>query len=212
MNASLLLLGSSLVAGQQFYIHATGPTPRPSCTATLTNGPSFTFRNFSYTLSDTVRYATSVQKPTITSTYAAPFSSVSSLLGSVNYTTWGSWNPNATVNATDTADPYGNAAWTSQWKKANPPNFTETSVYSSTVSPTPIPSSELVLPPKDYFAPIDCYNFPDGFMFGVSSSAAQIEGATAQEGKGPTLMDTFIQTERAKDYVTNEVYFYYKQV
>jgi len=48
-------------------------------------------------------------------------------------------------------------------------------------------------------------------MFGVSGSASQIEGATAEEGKGPTLMDILIQDDRPKDYVTNENYYLYKQ-
>jgi beta-glucosidase/6-phospho-beta-glucosidase/beta-galactosidase len=97
------------------------------------------------------------------------------------------------------------------WEHANPPNFTETAVYSSTVSPTAVPSEELVLPPRDYFGPTDCYNFPPGFKFGVSSSASQIEGATAEEGKAPSLMDILVQDDRAKSYVTNEHYYYYKQ-
>ncbi|KAK5072733.1 hypothetical protein LTR64_004795 [Lithohypha guttulata] len=48
-------------------------------------------------------------------------------------------------------------------------------------------------------------------MFGVSSSASQIEGATADGGKTPTLMDILIQGDRPKDYVTNENYYLYKQ-
>ena len=48
-------------------------------------------------------------------------------------------------------------------------------------------------------------------MFGVSSSSSQIEGATAEEGKGPSLMDILVQDERPKDYVTNENYYLYKQ-
>ena len=48
-------------------------------------------------------------------------------------------------------------------------------------------------------------------MFGVSSSASQIEGATAEEGKGPTLMDILVQDDQPKDYVTNENYYLYKQ-
>ncbi|KAG9712745.1 family 1 glycoside hydrolase, partial [Aureobasidium melanogenum] len=55
------------------------------------------------------------------------------------------------------------------------------------------------------------YNFPPGFEFGVASSASQIEGATAEEGKAPSLMDILIQDDRPKDYVTNENYYYYKQ-
>lgn len=208
---TLLLAVSSFTNAQQIYISASGPTPRPQCTATSVLEPSFTFRNFSFTLSETVRTATSVSPPAATTTYAAPPSVLTSLLSSVSYTTWGSWDPNATATASDSSNPYGNAAWTALWEFANPPNFTETGVYSSTVSPTPVPSSELVLPPRDYFVPTDCYNFPDGFMFGVSSSASQIEGATAEEGKSPSLMDILVQDDRPKDYVTNENYYLYKQ-
>ncbi|CAM1510607.1 Fc.00g009420.m01.CDS01 [Cosmosporella sp. VM-42] len=202
----------ALAAAQQVYIAADGPTPRSQCEASSkTSEPKYSFTPFSYTLTDTVRYATSVPAPTTTSTYANPPESLITLLPSLSYTTWGKWNPNATTKATDTDDPYGLAAWTQLWEHANPPNFTETGVFSTTVSPTPIPSSELVLPPKDYFGPTDCYNFPEGFAFGVASSASQIEGATAEEGKSPSLMDILVQDDRPKSYVTNEAYYYYKQ-
>jgi len=62
-------------------------------------------------------------------------------------------------------------------------NFTFTGVYSTTVSPTPVPTSELVLPPQNYFGPTDCYDFPSDFVFGVAGSAGQIEGAAAREGR-----------------------------
>ena len=130
---------------------------------------------------------------------------------SLSTTTWGSWNSNATATATDTNDPFGNAAWTALWERANPPNFTETGVYSTTVSPTPVPTSELILPPADYFGPTDCYYFPEDFIFGMAGSAAQIEGAVAEEGRAPTIMELLIQDDRPKDYVTNENYYLYKQ-
>jgi hypothetical protein len=126
-------------------------------------------------------------------------------------TTWGSWNPNTTATATDTKNPFGNAAWTALWERANPPNFTETGIYSTTVSPVPVPTSELVLPPPDYFGPTDCYYFPEDFVFGMAGSAAQIEGAVAEEGRGPTMMELLILDDRPKDYVTNENYYLYKQ-
>lgn len=162
-------------------------------------------------MTETVRTATSVPPATTTSTYAPPPASLTTLVSPIAYTTWGKWNPNATTAASDTDNPYGNAAWTALWEFANPPNFTEKAVYSETVSPTPIPASELVLPPRDYFGPTDCYVFPPDFMFGVAGSSSQIEGATAEEGKSPSLMDILVQDDRAKDYVTNENYYLYKQ-
>jgi hypothetical protein len=211
MALVLQLVLASLVSGQQVYIEASGPTTRPQCSATASAAPSYSFKSFSYDLTETIRYATSVAAPVGTSTYAPPPASVTSLVPSLSYTTWGKWDPNATASAADTDNPYGNAAWTALWEYANPPNFTETGIFSTTVEPTSVPTSELVLPPRDYFGPSDCYVFPDGFAFGVASSASQIEGATAEEGKSPSLMDILVQDDRAKDYVTNENYYYYKQ-
>ncbi|KAF5679124.1 beta-glucosidase [Fusarium denticulatum] len=210
-TVAIQFLFASLAVGQQIYLDAKGPTERPQCKATKTHEPKYTHTPFSYTLSETVRYATSVPSPTTTTTYANPPESLISLVPSLSFTTWGKWDPNATTKASDTGDPYGQAAWTALWEHANPPNFTETGIFSTTVSPTPIPSSELILPPRDYFGPSDCYNFPKNFSFGVASSASQIEGATAEEGKAPSLMDILVQDGRAKDYVTNEHYYYYKQ-
>lgn len=211
-NIGILVLAMiSLTQAQQVRIGTTSSNPRPSCTKAGSPSPSFTFGNFSFTLSDTLRTAFSVH-PIATTTYAAPPSILTSLLPSISYTTWGSWNPHATVTASDTLNPYGDAAWTALWEFANPPNFTtETSIYSSTVSPTPISPRELILPPRDYFTPTDCYDFPENFMFGVSSASSQIEGAVAQEGKSPNLMDILIQDDQAKNYVTNENYYLYKQ-
>lgn len=202
---------ASIAAAQQVYNHADGPTPRPNCKCVTAGQPKYSFTPFSYTLSETVRYATAVPKPTGTTTYAAAPASLTSLVPSLSYTTWGKWDPNATAKATDASNPFGEAAWTALWEHANPPNFTETAVYSTTVSPTPVATTELVLPPRDYFGPTDCYNFPKGFEFGVAGSASQIEGATAEEGKSPSLMDILIQDDRPKAYVTNEHYYYYKQ-
>ncbi|OQV05038.1 hypothetical protein CLAIMM_09838 [Cladophialophora immunda] len=209
---ALLLFGLGAATAQQYYIPVSGISARPQCTATPSySQPTYSpYSAFAYSMTETVRTATSVQ-PGPTTTYAPPAASLTSLISSLSFTTWGKWDPNATVSATDTDNPYGDAAWTALWKMANPPNFTETSVFSTTVSPTPIPTSELVLPPSDYFGPTDCYYFPADFQFGVAGSAAQIEGATADEGKAPSLMDILIQDDRPKDYVTNENYYYYKQ-
>ena len=205
------MLTTSLVAAQQVFLPTDGPTERPQCSCTDDSEPTYSFTPFSYTLTTTVRYATSVPSPSSTTTYAAPPESLATLIPPQSYTTWGRWDPNATASANDTNDPYGRASWTALWEYANPPNFTETGIFSTTVEPTPVPSAELVLPPRDYFGPTDCYRFPEGFEFGVSSSASQIEGATAEEGKTPSLMDILVRDDRAKAYVTNEHYYYYKQ-
>ena len=185
---SQLLLFAVATQAQQYYISASGPTPRPQCPANPSQTqPSYAFSSFSFSMNETVRIATSVPAPTTTQTYAAPSDSLASLVPSLSYTTWGKWNPNATTSASDTDDRYGNAAWTALWVHANPPSFTETGLYNTTVSPTPVPSSELVLPPRDYFGPNDCYYFPQGFMFGVSGSSSQIEGAVAGRGQRTKL-------------------------
>lgn len=211
----LLLAIRSVALAQQVYIEANGTTPRPSCTSCNDGEPQYTFTPFAYSMTSTVRYATSRASPTTTTTYAASPEDLMSLIPSQSYTTWDKWSPNATEPATDGHDPYGNAAWTALWANANPPNFTQeaaSAIFSTTVEPTPVPTSELVLPPRDYFGPDDCYNFPPNFQFGVSSSCSQIEGATAEEGKAPTLMDILVQDpESPKDYITNEHYYYYKQ-
>ncbi|KAJ5931135.1 CAZyme family GH1 [Penicillium verhagenii] len=164
-------------------------------------------------LRNIIRYATSVPSPTTTRTFAPAYSKAAKLLTtSLSTSTWGSWLPGQTIiSATDTADPYGQAAWSSMWLHANLQNYTTTGLLSTTVHPTPVPTSELVLPPADYFGPIDCYDFPEDFVFGVAGSAAQIEGAIALDGRSPSLLEKLITGDKPKDYVTNENYFLYKQ-
>ena len=38
------------------------------------------------------------------------------------------------------------------------------------------------------------YEFPDGFAWGVAAAAAQIEGATSEDGKSPSIWDHFART------------------
>lgn len=213
MNSLALIPLLGMVFAQESYIHTTGGSRPSQCNAATSSytAPFYSISSFAFTQNETVRTATSIPAPTGTTTYAQPSASLKSLMSRLSTTTWGSWNPNATATATDTKNPFGNAAWTALWERANPPNFTETGIYSTTVSPAPVPTSELVLPPPDYFGPTDCYYFPEDFIFGMAGSAAQIEGAVAEEGRGPTMMELLIQDERPKDYVTNENYYLYKQ-
>ncbi|KAJ5152594.1 CAZyme family GH1 [Penicillium canariense] len=197
---------------QELHLTTTGYTARPQCSKSFAS-PSYYFQPFSYSLSETVRYATSIPSPTVTRTYAPAYKDAAKhLTTNVSTTTWGSWLPGKTaIHATDTHDPYGQAAWSSMWLEADLQNYTTTGMFSTTVSPTPVPTSELVLPPRDYFGPTDCYDFPRDFVFGVAGSAAQIEGAIAMEGRSPSLLEKLISGDKPKDYVTNENYFLYKQ-
>ncbi|KAK8079226.1 beta-glucosidase [Apiospora phragmitis] len=190
----------SVALAQQVYVPAEGPVTRPTVCSTngsyATATPVYSFTPFSFTQTETVRTATSVT-PGPTTTYAPPYESLSHLVPDLATTTWGNWDPNATVAATDSADPYGQAAWSAIWERANLANFT----YRGCTLPR-------------YFQPQDSYYFPKDFEFGVAGSASQIEGAIADEGRTPTLMEV-ITIGRGegdpKDYVTNENYYLYKQ-
>lgn len=71
-----------------------------------------------------VRYATSVPSPTTTRKYAPAPTKAAALITSLSTTTWGSWLPGETaVAATDTHDPYGQAAWSSMWLSADLQNY-----------------------------------------------------------------------------------------
>ncbi|KAH3147463.1 hypothetical protein LV164_005586 [Aspergillus fumigatus] len=207
---TVILLG--VAEAQQLYITTTGYLDRPQCTEP-TVSPEYYFHPFSYTLNETVRFATSVPRPTSTHTYGPPYAHAVKHLSPVPATTtWGNWLPYQTViTATDTTDPYGQAAWSMLWQQAGIENYTTTGLYSTTVSPTAVPSSSLVLPPADYFGPTDCYSFPADFVFGVAGSATQVEGAVGLEGRSPTFLEKLANATQPKDYVTNENYYLYKQ-
>lgn len=67
--------------------------------------------------------------------------------------------------------------------------------YTTTVSPTPIPSESLIPPPPLYYSPFptgqqvpaeiknESWSFPKDFAWGVAGAAYQIEGGVKAEGR-----------------------------
>lgn len=74
-----------------------------------------------------------------------------------------------------------------------------TAAVNTTVSPTPIPTHELIPPPRLYYNSFsigqqvsminrnESWKFPAGFWWGVASAAYQVEGAVKDEGRGPSI-------------------------
>ena len=44
-------------------------------------------------------------------------------------------------------------------------------------------------------AELDAAGFPAGFLWGTATSAYQIDGAAREDGRGPSIWDTFAHTE-----------------
>ncbi|CAN9188408.1 hypothetical protein AA0114_g3723 [Alternaria tenuissima] len=222
MKPQALLACGTVALAQQVYIPAEGPASRPQCSAngsyaTVLPSPQYTFSEFSFTQTETVRTAKSAPAPTTTTTYAPPYASLSSFVPNLTTTQWGNWDAKVTPSATDLASPYGNASWTALWTTvpwpSNFTSYTDNAIYSSTVEPTPVPSSELILPPPEPLVPQQCYTFPKDFMLGVAASAVQIEGAIAEEGRTPVHNDvaSLSTPGRSPNWIANEHYYLYKQ-
>lgn len=148
---------------------------------------SVAYGSFSFTQVTTNRYATPLPSPLILSSQYAPhFNSASTLLpANITYTAY-SLNPNAT--ATQDGQ-YGQSAYAAMWE-----NFTFSThpPFTTTVTPTPVPTSELIFPPALYNPPqIESHmsHLPEDFIWGVAGSAWQSEGGLQVEGRGPCFFD-----------------------
>lgn len=210
-----LVVASTSVA-QQVYITVEGPSARPYCTAARVPYPSetgatpeFRFSKFSYTQTETVRTATRVVPTPYASTWGLPYSEASRLLPNLSTASWENYDPAVTKTGSGSGEADWQAAFATSWKSANLTQV-ERGLYSTTVSPTPVPSSELVLPPPLYFQPHDCYRFPEDFILGVAGSATQIEGAVADEGRTPAVTDILALVTES-NAVAAENYYLYKQ-
>ncbi|KAJ5808778.1 beta-glucosidase 1A [Penicillium riverlandense] len=168
---------------------------------------------YTYTSMTQVQYAASlIPSPPVT-TYM-PLRSMQAILPSGARTT--SWARDCSANDHD--DPYGQAEWNSRWDPFYPNVTISTFPISTTVKPTPIPSSSLLLPPDSGFAykPANHKNptFPPDFIFGAASAAAQIEGAIQAEGRTPSVADYFFNFQPQlyeNNYITDWNYYLYKE-
>ncbi|MDX6260127.1 MAG: beta-glucosidase, partial [Kribbellaceae bacterium] len=49
-------------------------------------------------------------------------------------------------------------------------------------------------------------NFPEGFVWGAATASYQVEGAVAEDGRGPSIWDTFAHTPgRIADGATGDI-------
>lgn len=91
-----------------------------------------------------------------------------------------------------------------------PPPFTTTRVPGAAVTlpppPPPLYPSFYAPSPKDVLPGL---KFPKGFIFGLDTAAYQVEGATKNEGKGPTMWDwASRQPNGVSDNTTGEYVWY----
>ncbi|RDX86878.1 hypothetical protein CR513_31718, partial [Mucuna pruriens] len=70
------------------------------------------------------------------------------------------------------------------------------------------------VPPNHHTTPFNRTLFPSGFLFGVGSSAYQVEGAAHIDGKGPSIWDTYtkLHGDKIRDHSSGEtsVDFYHR--
>jgi len=102
-----------------------------------------------------------------------------------------------------------------------------TATVNTTVSPTPVPTNELIPPPGLYYSSFpsgqqipmatknESWKFPSGFWWGVASAAYQVEGAVKAEGRGPSIWDVLLHrvtgytvANQTGDIADNQYYLY----
>ncbi|KAI0023555.1 beta-glucosidase [Xylariomycetidae sp. FL0641] len=205
---SLLAYGNGVWASPRGQ--SVSPNPSPEQYAT-TASPSWSYSSFTYETMSANRYATPLKSPLSQPTFAPPFSEASTLLPTtVTYTTY-SLAPTASL--TDDGR-YGQSAYAALWEKLT---FSRDPPFTTTVSPTPVPSSELVYPPPLPARAMnedDSLQLPSDFVWGVAASAWQVEGALQLEGRGPADADTIgaVGSTGSNDSnIADMNYFLYKQ-
>jgi len=184
-----LALAALYIADGSLAFSVTKSSHSSTATSSRNCEPSFQYTTFSFAQVTSVRYATSLPSPVPVTTYAAGFSELSTLLPLNATTTTYSLNS----NANDTGK-YGQSALAALWATLTYANTTLP--FTTTVSPTPVATSELVYPPVLYdgwSGVSKCSEelcLPKDFIWGVAGSARQSEGAGMFEGRGPCQLDS----------------------
>lgn len=134
------------------------------------------------------------------------------------YTT-ASFNASAQPTSPITRTDFSDAALNELWNLIGP---VSTGPVTTTVSPTPEPSA-YAQPDSEHFHPLVSSNYPElrdlklpeGFKWGLASSAYQVEGAARDEGKGPSIWDllshrvpNFVRDNTTGDVVGSHYYLY----
>ncbi|KAF2105662.1 WD repeat-containing protein 26 [Lophiotrema nucula] len=127
--------------------------------------------------------------------------------------------PTAPIPRTDFSDQALRALWDLVGPVATGP-------VTTTVAPTPEPSASAYPQPvgtqfhpyvPSYYPELSDAKLPEGFKWGLASSAYQIEGAAKDEGKGPSIWDLLahrvpnIVSDNTTGDVVGSHYFLYKQ-
>ena len=184
--------------------HAVQPT---SSTAVVAS-----YSTFSYTQMTSDRYPTPLSSPLSFPTPFGPhFEEASTLLPTgITYTTYNLHPSSSPTNG----GRYGQEAFAALWKSLS---YHDVPPFTTTVSPTPVPSVELVYPPALPFqvAGKETMDLPSDFIWGVAGSAWQIEGGLQFGGRGPSILDSVgaIGSPRKGNdsNVADMNYFLYKQ-
>jgi beta-glucosidase/6-phospho-beta-glucosidase/beta-galactosidase len=113
--------------------------------------------------------------------------------------------------------PYGQSSFAALWGGASL-SYSDSPPFTTTVSPTAVPRSELVFPPTLPAVPVDegtveDLALPNGFVWGAASSAWQIEGGLQLEGRGPSVEDSIgaLPSSSNSSNVNAMFYYLYKQ-
>ncbi|KAI1870300.1 uncharacterized protein JN550_005228 [Neoarthrinium moseri] len=204
-NSSLI----GLLVQLQICFAECGSSPTTGGCLAPTASP--TYSSFTYEQESADRYAIPLTSPLSLPTFAPAFDAVSTLLPtSVVYTTY---SLNRSATAVDDGL-YGQSAYAALWVSLT---YSQEPPFTTTASPTPVATSELLFPPPLPARPLNedkSLRFPCDFIWGAAASAWQIEGGLQAEGRGPAVFDAIgsVGTVGMNDSnVADMSYFLYKQ-